>query len=46
MTKAKRNRYGSETQSRAMALFKAGLQTRADVELRLGDHVARYTPEA
>ncbi len=35
-----------ETQSRAMALFKAGLQTRADVELRLGDYVARYTPEA
>jgi hypothetical protein len=26
-----------ETKSRAMALFRAGLQTRADVELRLGD---------
>ena len=35
-----------ETQSRAMALFKAGLQARAEVELRLGDYVARYTPEA
>jgi enoyl-CoA hydratase/carnithine racemase len=35
-----------ETKSRAMALFNAGLQTRADVELRLGDYVARYTPEA
>jgi len=35
-----------ETRSRAMALFKEGLQTRADVELRLGDYIARYTPEA
>jgi len=31
-----------ETQARAMALFKQGLQTRADVELNLGDFVARY----
>ncbi|MDA9451176.1 MULTISPECIES: enoyl-CoA hydratase/isomerase family protein [unclassified Bradyrhizobium] len=35
-----------ETQARAMALFKAGLQTRAQVELNLGDYVARYAPES
>jgi enoyl-CoA hydratase/carnithine racemase len=35
-----------ETQSRAIALFKAGLQTRADVELRLGDYVALHSDDS
>lgn len=35
-----------EMQARAMALFKAGLQTRAEVELNLGDYVARYVAES
>ena len=33
-----------ETQARAMAMFKAGLQTRSDVELRLGEFVSKYKP--
>jgi enoyl-CoA hydratase/carnithine racemase len=33
-----------ETQARAMAMFQAGLQTRSDTELRLGDFVAKYKP--
>jgi enoyl-CoA hydratase/carnithine racemase len=31
-----------ETGARGMALFKKGLQTRSDVELRLGEHLADY----
>jgi hypothetical protein len=31
-----------ETQARAMSMFQAGLQTRSDVELRLGEFVAKY----
>jgi enoyl-CoA hydratase/carnithine racemase len=33
-----------ETQARAMAMFQAGLQTRSDVELHLGEFVAKYKP--
>lgn len=34
------------TGARAMSLFSQGLQSRSDVELRLGHHVAQYKPSA
>jgi hypothetical protein len=33
-----------EVQARAIALFQKGLQTRSEVELNLGEHVATYVP--
>jgi hypothetical protein len=33
-----------EVQDRAIALFQKGLQTRSEVELNLGEHVATYVP--
>jgi hypothetical protein len=35
-----------EVQARAIALFQKGLQTRSEVELNLGEHVAAYVPNA
>jgi hypothetical protein len=34
----------SEVQARAIALFQKGLQTRSEVELNLGEHIATYVP--
>ena len=33
-----------EIQARAIALFQKGLQTRSEVELNLGEHIATYVP--
>ena len=33
-----------EVQARAMALFQKSLQTRSEVELNLGEHLATYVP--
>jgi hypothetical protein len=33
-----------EVQARAITLFQKGLQTRSEVELYLGEHVAKYVP--
>jgi enoyl-CoA hydratase/carnithine racemase len=33
-----------EVQARAIALFQKGLQTRSEIELNLGEHIATYVP--